>query len=395
METPEDLTPFMTGEHIDPPERLKAWLLYGVIGAVGFLVVLAIFLGVQSLTAPAAAPVHVMSDTPVMTAAVPPLEPTIKIPVTFAGLDRRPPAPEAPPPPIPRAEKLAEITPPAEEKRPPPPAADKKEEPRKAPEHTGQTTAPQPAQKPEPPKRNNWLFAKVSQQGSVQEPPFPLPKEQEEGGQGRSSKLFPRAQWERPDDPTRVIYRSQVLNGILQNSIDSSNPGLVRILLTEQVEDRFGQGRVLLPQYTVLLGQQDGKVVFGQKRVAIQIEAAELVDGTVLSFQKPTKVGDQLGANAVPGTVDNRWGNVILSAGISALLSIGSRIPAGNQEGFAPTLGQDVSQDLSRSLNQSGQQIVKRELDVSPIITIPYGTPVTIQLGENINLMTPPTLIRK
>jgi type IV secretory pathway VirB10-like protein len=38
---------------------------------------------------------------------------------------------------------------------------------------------------------------------------------------------------------------------------------------------------------------------------------------------------------------------------------------------------------------------VKRSLDIAPTITIKHGTPVTVQLAENVNLMTEPTLIRK
>jgi type IV secretory pathway VirB10-like protein len=392
METPEDLAPFMTGEHIDPPERLKAWLLYGVIGAVGFLVVLAIFLGVRSLTAPAAAPVHMSNDTPVMTAAVPPLEPTLKIPVTFAGLDRRPPASEAPPPPIPRAEKLAEITPP-----PPPPDVKKESEPKRDPERQVQTVA-QPPQKPERKAPSKWLFAEVKQQGGVQEPPFPRPKDEEEGGQGssrsRAASLFPQATWGTPEDPTKVLYRSQVINGILQHDVNSDQPGLIRVLVTEEVQDRFGQGKVLLPQYTILLGSQDGKVSFGQSRLGVTIDSAELPTGTVIAFNK-FKVGDETGATGITGKVDNHYLQVGIGAILSAALSIGSRAVAGNPRGFQQNLAQDFAEDVSRDVNRTGQEVVKRFADIPPTIRLTHGTPVTVQLSENVNLQTPPTLIRK
>jgi type IV secretion system protein VirB10 len=262
------------------------------------------------------------------------------------------------------------------------------------------STPPPPGQPQEPSK---WLFADLKQQG-VQEPPFPVPKEDEDNGQGqrqsaaqRAAGLFPQAVWGTPKDPTRVLYRSQVLNGILMHDVDSSNPGFIRILLTEEVQDKFGQGTTLLPQGTIVLGQQDGQVKFGQKRLGITVDSAELPDGTVLAFSTPSKVGDATGANAMPGDVNNRWGNVLAAAGISALLSIGSRIPAGTpaQGQFFPSIGQEVSRDVAGSVNQSGQQIVKRELDVSPIITIPHGTPVSVQLSQNVSLQTPPATVSK
>jgi type IV secretory pathway VirB10-like protein len=396
METPDDLTPFMTGEHIDPPERLKAWLLYGVIGAVGFLVVLAMFLGVRSLTAPPVPPPQPVNDTPAMTAAVPPLEPTLKIPLTFAGLDRRPPEPKPDAPPIPQAEKLAEITPPAEE-APPPPPAQKEPAIRKEPAHQVQTVAQAP-QKPERKPPNKWLFAEVQQGRGVQAPPFPLPKDEEESGPGgsrsRAASLFPQATWGTPEDPTKVLYRSQVINGILQHDVNSDQPGLIRILVTEEVQDRFGQGKTLLPQYTILLGAQDGKVSFGQSRLGVTIASAELPTGTVIAFNK-FKAGDATGATGITGTVDNHYLQLGIGAVLSAALSIGSRAVAGNPRGFQQNLAQDFVEDVSRDVNRTGQEVVKRFADIPPTITIPHGTPVTVQLSENVNLMTAPAIIRK
>jgi type IV secretion system protein VirB10 len=107
------------------------------------------------------------------------------------------------------------------------------------------------------------------------------------------------------------------------------------------------------------------------------------------------KAGDAMGATGVPGAVNNHWGRVLAGAGITALLAIGTRVPAGNQQGFAPTIGQEVAGNAEGSLATSGQQIVQRELSVSPTITIPYGTPVTVQLTENVNFQTPGVLVRR
>jgi type IV secretion system protein VirB10 len=394
METPEDLTPFMPGEYIDPPERLKAWLLYGVIGAIGFLVVLALFLGVRSLTAPAPASGHVITDTPVMTAAVPPLEPTIKIPVTFAGLDRRPPASEASPPPIPRAEKLAEITPPPEEKPPPPPEPKAKKDP--APPVQTATTAPAQKAAPKPPSK--WLFAEVKQGSMVQAPPFPLPKDEEDSGQGssrsRAAGLFPQATWATPLHPERVLYAaSQLIHGILQQDFNSDIPSTLRILVTEQVEDMFFQGNVLVPQYTKLLAESTARPTFGAARVEITVTRMEFPNGTVVDFKG--KAGDASGVAGITGDVDHHWGRILASAGIGAILSIGTRIPAGNQENFAPSLGQDISRDAAGSLAQSTNRVVQKQLDVSPTIRAYHGDPVTIALSENISFQTKPAIVSK
>jgi type IV secretion system protein VirB10 len=167
----------------------------------------------------------------------------------------------------------------------------------------------------------------------------------------------------------------------------------MRILVTEEVQDRFGQGHVLVPQYTILLGAQDGKVNFGATTLGMTLDSMEFPDGTVVALTK-AQAGDALGATGVPGEVNNHWGRVLAGAGMTALLAIGTRLPAGNQQGFAPTIGQEVAGQAGGSMATSGQQIVQRELTVRPTITIKYGTPVTVQLTENVNFQTPGAMVR-
>src|SRR5262249_31754135 len=137
-------------------------------------------------------------------------------------------------------------------------------------------TVSRPQTPPQPPKPpSKWLFAEVKNGNGVQEPPVPVPKDDSEGQPGtpgqpgtaaqRAAGLFPQAVVGTPADPTKVLYRSQVINGILQHDVHSDQPGLMRILVTEEVQDRFGQGRTLVPQYTILLGTTE-KVAYGQSR---------------------------------------------------------------------------------------------------------------------------------
>lgn len=334
----------------------------------------------------------------------------LHIPTSYRHI--RHPEPEAPPLPVVApvsevrtstgAESNPFVHPIATTTRPPRPPKPPRPVPTPA---TGRDQDPRPApgaQPSAPPKVNRWLFANVKDDGAIAAAPFPEPSVDQDGPQDgqpsaqgkRGAHLFPQATWAIPEDPTKVLYRSQILNGILQHAINSDHPGLIRILLSEQVEDKFNQGVVLLPQYTILLGQQDGAVKYGQSRLAVSIDSAELPDGTVIAFNK-ARLADDQGAAGVAGAVNNHYVKLGISAVLTALLSVGSRAAGGTASGFQPSLGQDFSRDVTQSINQSGQQIVKRELDVAPTITIPHGTPVSIALSENVSFQTGPTRVRK
>src|SRR5205823_2429209 len=140
--------------------------------------------------------------------------------------------------------------------------------------------------------------------------------------------------------------------------------------------------------HSVVIASQAGAPQFGASRVAVTLDQVELPDGAVLSLK--AKVSDAQGAQGLTGSTNYHWGRVLAGAGLSALLSIGTRLPAGNQEGFAPTLAQETSQQAGGSIARTGNQIVQRELNTAPTITIPAGTAVTIFPQDNISLSHAP-----
>jgi type IV secretion system protein VirB10 len=216
-------------------------------------------------------------------------------------------------------------------------------------------------------------------------------------GQERTKEgntLFHQAVWSRPADARKVLYRDQIINAQLSQNINSDRPGAVVLLVTEDVQDIFGHGHVLIPQYSKFFASQDGQVKFGQKTVGLVVEDGRFPDGTAIEFPKG-QVGDALGAAGVPGRVDNHIPEKIFGILATATLSVGSRVPFGNTTNYQQTLPQEFAQDASRSINQSGQELVRRMFDLPPTIHVEHGVPVTIQFKKNISFQTEPTTYRK
>jgi type IV secretory pathway VirB10-like protein len=325
--------------------------------------------------------------------ALPSTASELRRPGSYAGLSVIP-AQESPPPAAPPQPTTQVVT--TQVVQTENPFADKKATTTQGQQNGQQRQVAAGRQPPNPKPANKWLFAKTAQGEQVQKPPFETKEDtdEEKGKDAKAAALFPKATWAIPDDPTRVLYRSQVINGILQHDINSDQPGPVRILVTEEVRSRFGDGSPLIPQYATLLGAQEGKVNFGQSRLDILIDSAELPDGAVISFRQ-FKTGDETGATGVTGAVDNHYVKLGFGALLSAALSVGSRSIAGNTQGFNPTLQQQYAADVSQDVNRTGQRIVDRFANIPPTITIAHGTPVTVMLSENVNLMSPPTRVHR
>ena len=200
-------------------------------------------------------------------------------------------------------------------------------------------------------------------QGDVLTPPFPEEKDAE--GRGRQSALFPQAIWETPADPTKVLYADQVVQGLLMQSLNSDIPGTVRVKATETVYDRFCRARCSSRWIPPSWGARRGKPQYGEERVPVTITMAILPNGTAIQW-KSGQAGDAAGAAGIPAKVNNHYGSVILGAGLSALLNIGTRAPFGSTANFQQNLPQEFAQDTAQSLGQSAQGIVNRALNVAP-----------------------------
>ena len=131
------------------------------------------------------------------------------------------------------------------------------------------------------------------------------------------------------------------------------------------------------------------KPKYGDKRAHVKVHRLRLHGSGTLVDVTGGIVGGRDGASGIEANVNNHWLSVIAGAGISAVLSIGSRAPFGNVDGYNPSLAQEFAQDVGSSLNRAGQRVVERELMRAPTLTQKAGYPVTVQLAEAISFQQP------
>jgi len=81
--------------------------------------------------------------------------------------------------------------------------------------------------------------------------------------------------------------------------------------------------------------------------------------------------------------VDYHWGQLFKAALLSTLLSVGSE--AGNS-GNESDIARALRQGASNSTSQIGQQIVGRQLNIQPTLTIRPGFPVRIIVNHDLVL---------
>jgi type IV secretory pathway VirB10-like protein len=157
--------------------------------------------------------------------------------------------------------------------------------------------------------------------------------------------------------------------------------GLVTAQVTQNVYDS-PTGRILLiPQGSRLIGDYDADVAFGQSRILLAWNRLILPDGRSIVLERQP-ASDPRGFAGLQDGTNYHWGGVLKAALVSTLLGVGSELGSGNDGDLARA----VRRGTQDSINRAGEQIVSRELNVRPTLTIRPGFPVRVLVTRDLIL---------
>jgi type IV secretion system protein VirB10 len=131
-----------------------------------------------------------------------------------------------------------------------------------------------------------------------------------------------------------------------------------------------------------LVGLYDSQVSFGQSRILLVWTRLILPNGYSIVLERQPGA-DAAGQAGLEDGVDNHWGALFKAALLSTILAVGTELGSDQNES-------DIARALRRgtgdTVNQAGQQIVRRNLNVQPTLTIRPGFPVRVLVNRDLIL---------
>lgn len=179
--------------------------------------------------------------------------------------------------------------------------------------------------------------------------------------------------------PAAVLQAGSIIPAALITGIRSDLPGLVTAQVTANVFDSLTGRTLLIPQGARLIGDYQSDVGFGQRRVLLAWNRLLLPDGRSLVLERQP-ASDAAGYAGLEDRVDHHWGGVFKAALISTLLGIAGEAGADGDSDLVRALRRGSQESVGRT----GEQIVSRELDVRPTLTIRPGYPVRVLVTRDI-----------
>lgn len=170
-----------------------------------------------------------------------------------------------------------------------------------------------------------------------------------------------------------VIQAGAVISAALITGIRSDLPGQITAQVTENIYDSPTGSVLLVPQGTRLIGQYDNSVQFGQRRVLLVWNRLIMPNGRSMVLER-LPGADSQGYAGLEDGVDYHWWDLAKAAALSTLLGVGAELATDDNDRLIRAI-RDGAQD---TINQAGQQIVQRQLQVAPTLTIRPGFPVRV-----------------
>ncbi|WP_315806790.1 MULTISPECIES: TrbI/VirB10 family protein [unclassified Bradyrhizobium] len=184
-----------------------------------------------------------------------------------------------------------------------------------------------------------------------------------------------------------IVQAGTVIPGALITGIRSDLPGQITAQVTENVYDTPTGRFLLVPQGARLIGIYDSQVTLGQSRVLLVWTRLIMPNGRSIVLERQLGA-DSAGYAGLEDQVDNHWSELFKAAALSTFLAVGTELGAGSDTNSNDNaIIQALRRGASDSLNQTGQQVVRRSLNIQPTLTVRPGFPVRVLVNRDLILV--------
>ncbi len=184
-----------------------------------------------------------------------------------------------------------------------------------------------------------------------------------------------------PASPYELLAGT-IMPASLVTGLNSDLPGQVIAQVTQDLFDSVSGAVVLVPRGARLIGKYDSVVAFGQSRALVVWQRIVMPNGTSVEIDNMPAT-DTEGYAGLQDDVDYHTWRLIKGVALSTVLGVGTQLSVNNSNNDLLTALRQSTQD---SVNQAGQQITQKNMDIQPTLTVRPGWPLRVIVSKDIVL---------
>lgn len=152
--------------------------------------------------------------------------------------------------------------------------------------------------------------------------------------------------------------------------------------VTENVYDSVTGRMLLIPQGARLIGAYDSVVAFRQARALLVWQRIVMPDGSSIQIDN-LPATDAAGYAGLEDEVDYHTWQLLKGVALSTLLGLGAGLSLGSGE---RDLVRALRLSTQQRVNQAGQRIVEKNLNIQPTITVRPGWSLRVVVHKDLVL---------
>jgi type IV secretion system protein TrbI len=184
------------------------------------------------------------------------------------------------------------------------------------------------------------------------------------------------------------VKAGTILPGVLITGINSDLPGQITAQARENVYDTVSGRYLLIPIGSRYIGEYDSKISYGQERVLVVWTRIIMPNGNSISLENMPGI-DLSGYSGVSGRINNHYGKLVTGVVLGSILGATAQVAVGGQ-GTAvspPSFGQLATAGAASNMNQAGQRITEKNLNLQPTIETDPGAKINIFVTKDMILI--------
>lgn len=190
----------------------------------------------------------------------------------------------------------------------------------------------------------------------------------------------------RPVSPYEV-KAGAIFPGVLITGLNSDLPGQIIGQIRQNIYDSVTGKHLLIPQGTRIIGEYDSKVTYAQNRALIVWTRLIMPNGNSINLEGMPGV-DLSGYAGLSGRVNNHYVRLMTGVVLGSVIGAGAQVATGGQ-GSAnnpASFAQLAVSGAAQNINQAGQQITQKNLNLQPTLEIRPGKKFNVFVTKDLIL---------
>jgi len=187
-----------------------------------------------------------------------------------------------------------------------------------------------------------------------------------------------------PPASDHLVQAGTLIPAALITGVNSDLPGEIIAQVTEPIHDTPSGNALMIPAGAKLLGRYDSVIGYGQDRAFIVWDRLLMPNGYSIELDELSGT-DKRGQAGVADEVDYHFGRLARAVLLSSFVTVGANVVANSDDS---SLTSDIGDAAGQQAIGIGSEIVDRQLEVQPTITIRPGWTMRVLVSKDI-VLTP------